>query len=341
MTYTSLEQRMAQNYIDTFPPFVPDETAPVSTSEQERFYLLMKNLYQLAFDEPLLFVASLHEDDAYPTFGTKSSYNKPKLLTDMKKFTKTVDTLLSDMFQAGQNGELKLNQRQKVIISRLGIDDLTSLPAAWVWMAKRPDADFATFSHCFFKRDYPYTSDIYAHLLGDTAFRKLEAWMLSRDYERFDIYDITASDCKLSLTFANRKWSKSIPTGGFEYKIKHTGISAKLEPYIQNPAMIGLCIPNGLKLFLESFGSMDEKLQSFVVDRTRKCDNCRYCVQTDKTGSRPLANIPVAFGDVEHRLCPYFPGYSYRWLSLDDNLVEMLISILSFMDKFIPEQNSQ
>lgn len=42
MTYTSLEQRMAQNYIDTFPSFVSDETAPVNVSEQELFYLLIE-----------------------------------------------------------------------------------------------------------------------------------------------------------------------------------------------------------------------------------------------------------------------------------------------------------
>ena len=66
MAFESLEQRMAQTYIDMFPAFVPDEKSDISASEQEKFYTLMKNLYQLAFDEPLLFVASLHEDDAYP-----------------------------------------------------------------------------------------------------------------------------------------------------------------------------------------------------------------------------------------------------------------------------------
>lgn len=91
MAFTSLEQRMAQTYIDMFPTFVPDECADVKVSEQERFYTLIKNLYQLAYDEPLLFVSALHEDDVYPNRFDKSSYGKPNLQVTMKKFTKAIN----------------------------------------------------------------------------------------------------------------------------------------------------------------------------------------------------------------------------------------------------------
>jgi hypothetical protein len=38
MEFSSLEQRMAQTFIDMFPKFVPDENAPVSIAEQKEFY---------------------------------------------------------------------------------------------------------------------------------------------------------------------------------------------------------------------------------------------------------------------------------------------------------------
>ena len=338
MAYTSLEQRMAQTYIDTFPPFVPDEDASVSIPEQEQFYILMKNLYQRAFDEPLLFIASLHEDDAYPNRFNRTSYGKPDLQVNMKKFTKAMDALLQNMFLLGQNADVKLNKRQQIILSKLGIDDLAILPAAWVWMATRPGASLTAFLHCFFKNDYAYTSDIYARLLGEAAFRKLEDWMLERGYKRFDIYNVTASDCKLSLTYANMSWSKDNPNGGFEYKIRHTGISARYDPYFEHPAVFGLCIPNGLKPYLEAFDSMDNRIQDFIVKHTKKCDGCRYCVQTDKTGTRPLAIINLAYGSESYNLCPLFPGYSYSWTSIDNDLAEQLIEMLSFMDTFTPNR---
>jgi len=160
--------------------------------------------------------------------------------------------------------------------------------------------------------------------------------MLSREYERFDIYDVTASDCKLSLTIANPKWSKDSPAGGFEYKIKHTGISARFDPYVKKPPVFGLCIPNGLKPYLEFFDLMDKELQSFVVETTKKCNNCRYCVQTDKSGLRPLAYKAIEFKNEQYQLCTYFPGYNYCWTSIDDSLADDLIRMLSFMDGLLP-----
>ncbi len=333
MNFENLEQRIAQTYIALLPPFVPDDNASVSVSEQKKFYDLIKNLYQIAFDDPLLFVASLHEDDAYPSY-IKSSYGKPELQVNMKKFSKTIDILLQNMFLIGQGSEVKLDKRQKGILSKLGINDFTNLSAAWVWMSTRPDSGLTDFSFCLFNKNYPYTSDIYARLLGEAAFRKLEDWMIAQGYKRFDIYNITASDCKLSLSYANPIWSEEQPNGGFEYKIRHTGISARYDPYFKNPVVFGLCIPNGLKTYLEAFNSADNSVQNFIIEHTKKCDGCRYCVQTDKTGTRPLAIIKVVHGGKEYNLCPYFPGYSYRWSSINDELVERLIEMLAFMDKF-------
>lgn len=335
MGYTSLEQRLARGYMELLPPFIPDEDAPVSVSQQEQFYALIKGLYQLAFEEPLLFVPSLHEDDAYPN-RYKKGYGKPQLILDMRKFTKSVDKLLQMMFLLGQGERPQLNKKQRVVLSRLGIDELTNLPAAWRWMATKDGANRSTFSHCLFDDDYPYTSDIYARLLGESAFKKLESWMLGQGYRRYTIYDTTASDCDLALSIVNPKWSEEAPRGGFEYKIRHTGIAAQFDDYVEKPPVFGLCIPGGMKAYLECFDAMDEGLQAFVVGHTKQCDRCGYCVQTDKTGNRPFAHTAIRFEGEDYQLCNYYPGYTYSWNSIDDRLADRLISMLSFMDRFAP-----
>ena len=336
MAYANLEQRMAQTYLDMFPGFVPEENAPVDESQQKIFYDLIKSLLKLAFNEPQYFAPVLHEDDAYPNRFNKSSYGKPELRVNMRKFLKAMDDLLQNMFVLGQGTSVKLQKGQTEILSKLGINDFTKLPAAWVWMATRPASNIVTFSHCFFKKGYPYTSDIYAPLLGEASFRKLENWMINKGYQSYDIFNVTASDCKLSLTYANPAWSKESPRGGFEYKIRHTGISICYEPLVREPPVMGLCIPNGLKAFLNTFDSMDKKLQDFILDHTKKCDACRYCVQTDKTGKRPLASVGLTHENINYNLCPYFPGYRYCWTSVNDKLVEQLVNFLSYMDKFAP-----
>lgn len=277
----------------------------------------------------------LHEDDAYPT-RYKASYGKPSLVVNQKKFLKAVDIQLQTMFLLGQGAPVKLNKRQKEIFSRLGIEDISfpGLSAAWKWMASRPDADFERFSHCFFRSDYPYTSDIYAKLLGEDAFRGLENWMMERGYARYDIKDVIATDCKINLTWANPAWGKDAPRGGFEYKIRHTGISVQYEPYYEKPCVLGVCIPNGMKAYLEHFDEMKPALQDFVLSKTKKCNQCRYCVQTDKTGTRPLSYVKVSRDGNSYALCPYFPGYRFCFTSLDGETVDKIIKLLDFMDGF-------
>jgi len=337
MIYASLEQHLAQNYLCFLPSFIPDMNAPVSAEEQERFYYLIKELYQLAFDEPLLFVTQLHADDAYPNRFNRKGYGKPELHRNMVKFTKSIDMLLEAMFLMGKDEVCKLTKKQAAVLSRLGIADFANLPPAWIWMSTREAASLTSFSYCLFDCDYPYTSEIYARLLGEAGFKKLENWMLSNGYKRFDIYDVVASNCRLSLTIANPKWNENPPTGGFEYKIKHTGISARFEPYIKDPVVFGLCIPNGLKPYLEDFSFMDKELQDFVVKHTKKCDKCGYCVQTDKSKTRPLAITPVEYDGSTYPFCTYFPGYNYCWTSIDYNLADALIRMLSFLDRYAPQ----
>ena len=166
--------------------------------------------------------------------------------------------------------------------------------------------------------------DIYRKHFGNEAFDKLTTWMDRQGYKPFDIFDTTASDCRFSLTYANPTWSNEAPRGGFEYKIRHTGIS------------IGVCIPNGLKQYLEHFSEMPADVQDFIMPRIKRCDGCRYCVQTDKTGKRPLAKITVRYKDGEQTLCPYYPGYSLWWSNIDDALADNLIALLSFLDSFAP-----
>jgi hypothetical protein len=336
--FGSLEQRLAHTYLDTFPEFEPSKNG-CSVTEQETFYKLMQNLYQLAYDEPDLFVSQLHEDDAYMNRFNKSAEGKPELDKNMRFFTKSVDELLNAMFQMGTNrNTVKLSKRQNVILRRLGVNEAGVLPAAWVWMAARQGAGILAFSKCLFDQNHSYARAVFARLLGDTvAFHRLEQWVTGHGYTRFDNLH-----GQLSIDFANLSWDKNIPTGGFQFKIRHTGISISYDKSAKEPPILGLCIPNGLKDCLNSFQDMDEGLKKFVISRTKKCDSCNFCIQTDKTKTRPRAFIPIKYNSNTVNLCPLFPGYSYFWSSINDELVNDLIAMMSFMDnKLKRKQNTK
>ena len=335
MKYSSLEQRMAQNYIDMFPGFVPDDRAPIGCGEQEYFYDLMKRLYRLAFDEPLLFVAGLHEDDFYPD-NNKSAYNKPTLQVNMNKFTKAVNTLVSIMYLTGKGEDAGFNKRQLSVLAVLGINDLSNLPPGWTWMSTRPDSDYLSFSHCFFKKDHPYTSGIFSEKLGKPAFQRLEDWMKNKGYLRYDIAEkMAGGHTSVALVYANPAWSGDIPKSNNWSGVKQTGICVNHRPFTEPNMIFGLCIPGKMmKTFIDSFNTMNDNLKSFFIDKTVKCWDCNYCIQTDKTGNRPKVFTPVQYNNKEFRLCPYYPGFSFSWSAIDDDLADNLIEMLIFMDKY-------
>lgn len=340
MVYANLEQRMMDAYLALFPDFIPEEGAEVSIAEQRFFYDLMKRLYRLLYHDPSLLVPTLHEDDAFPS-RYKKGYGKPELESSVLKIQNAMEKLLHNMFQLGQGVETKLTKRQLKILSALGMEDFKELPNAWVWMASRPGATQTAFTLCLFRKDYVYSVDVYARLLGEKAFRRLESWMASNGYRPYDIYDVTASHCKLALSYVNPAWGSERPNGGNEYKVKHTGISAQYDACVRHPAALGLCIPYGMKGFLEKFDSMSPKVKAFVMEHTKKCDGCGYCIQTDKTGARPLACTSIPYGQTERKLCPYFPGYQYSWTSIDDGLVDDFIEMLAFMDEFADQMRAR
>lgn len=324
-------------YLDQFPAFVPMENAIVSVGEQRAFYELMKSLYQLLRDEPDLFAPVLHEDDAFPS-RYKGEYGKPDLQANVLKGRRAINSLLECMYQMGRGAEVKLNRRQRRILSILGVGDADGLSAAWRWMSTRPDADPVAFAYCLFDKSYVYSLDVYRRLLGAEAFRQLEAWMQLHGYRAFDLYNTAYVDYQLTLTYANPAWDAARPNQGFEYKVRHTGIAAQYDVCVRNPATIGLCIPHGMKFFLERFGAMDQQLRDFVLQHTKTCDGCRYCVQTDKTGKRPLAAVPVSVQSTIHKLCPYFPGWTFSWNHLDPELVSSMTHFMAFMDGFVGDK---
>lgn len=335
MQYETLEQRMAYTYLDTFPGFVPDPEG-IGEAEQRALYDLMRALYQLAYDEPTLWVPALHADDAYPSRFMKP-YGKPELIQHMRKFTGEMQKLLQTMFDLAASPEpVKVSRRHAAIFAALGIR-LGGLGPGWRWMATREGATVSGFAHCFFRRDYPYVSDLYARLLGNpSAWRKLERWMQDRGYKYYHSMQVTASQDSIPMTYANPAWSADPPTGGFEYKIRHTGISCQYDSFVRTPQVLGLCIPGGLKRYLEAFDQMDSMMQSFVVAQTKKCDQCDYCIQTDRSRTRPRAYLTVSHLGKSYALCTYFPGYTYSWNTLDEELADQLIAMLSWMDGFLP-----
>ncbi|MCJ7737563.1 MAG: hypothetical protein MUQ10_09665 [Anaerolineae bacterium] len=79
---------------------------------------------------------------------------------------------------------------------------------------------------------------------------------------------------------------------------------------------------------------MADDLKDFVVGTAKKCDECGYCTQTDKTGKRKRLAIEVSHHDVSS-ICPLYPGFSFTFTELGERLTTNLMAFLDFMDRHI------
>lgn len=354
----NLEQRMISTYLDTFPEFYPAESG-CDIGSQKELYELIKSIYILTFKDPLLLVKELHTDDAHSNRFNKGQDKKPKLRENMRKVVKEMDSFLNTMYSIGRSGvagdtSLKLNdgprinKKQQFLLEKAGIkvsvfkeetllssDAFSRVFEAWIWMATRPGASLFKFSRCLFMEGYPYSEGVFSRLSGDVdSFQRLTTHLMNKNYQR-----LTNWDAGTSLDYYKWQDEQQPLKGGFLYGVRYIGISMSYDNLVFRPAVYALCIPKMRNLLL-LFSSMEQDLKDFVVERAKKCDGCRYCVQTDKSGKRELAKIAITNRGTKYYLCPYFPGCSFCWEQLDTMLVDKMILMLDFMDMNIEKLKS-
>lgn len=361
-TFESLEQRILAGMLDTFPPFHPRPDL-LEAASQQAFYDWMRRLYELLLAQPGLLFPPLHPDDAFTQRFNKNSEKKPKVQESMRAAQRRIHALLDGLMALAQQGEVtgtlirvpktvkvaaahrRVLEAMDVVTSREG-DTVcfncgsADLAAAWRWMATREDAVGLSrwvtredvgrllFSRCLFDSEHSYAKEIYRSLLGDSrAFDRLIAYLESHGYERTDY-----REGQIALDYAKEYGEKTSPLKESWAERTHGGVSFKYDAQLSEPAWISLRIPMTATL-LRRADEMDEPLRRFVIETNQKCSGCRYCVQLDKTGKRPLACVSVTDRGQRYRLCPMLAGFAYCWTRLDDELADCVISFLKWIDE--------
>lgn len=290
--------------------------------------------------------------DAHDHRFNKKADGKPRLAETMRSVLRKLEGVLETLLVIGRDGrldrdrllvsgEMKLNRKHVALLEEHGIQsvaengqraffspDALQLVHAWKWMAEREGTVTPAFSRCMFRKDYPYTRDIYARLSGDSeAFGRLTAYLEQNGYVRLD-----NRDGKVALDYLKSCSSKEMPVKDAWAERTYAGISAQYDPLIRIPAYYCLRLPRA-KEILQRFHEMDDEVKAFVLAYNHKCNGCGYCTQTDKTGTRSIAAVPVNRQEKEYLLCPLFPGFYYCWTALDAGVAEGIMRYLSFIER--------
>lgn len=361
--FENLAQRSIYYFLATFPSFRAISSPESTESQQKNAYDFIKSIYEKLYVDPSLLGFKLEPDDSFDDWVPQKI--KPTLAPKIRGTIKKIEEFTYTIYQIvtmGKSeedimiiGSSKLPLKPSMIkqLANFGIQThrseenyLLTFPVETVkglkLLAKistenvKPSWEGKQKFHLLFSRGIfdvqaPYTREIYSNMFEDkNSVDKLIDYLDKAGYIRIDNKE---SGNSISLDYIINygspdealKWAWGERTRG--------GVEFVYEEIRRNQILFSLRVPYFGEL-LKSVDKMKAKLKSFVINTSKKCDGCRYCVQTDKTGKRPLISVKVD----EYKICPLFCGFQYRWRTINEDIVDSAIEMLKFIDETFEER---
>lgn len=357
--YANLEQRMVKYYSDLLAPYHPAKEIPEAC--QYEYYEFVKGLYYKLFTRPEEFFTKLNADDAFPNRFNCSEYGKPELKPNMKKDRNKIEELFQLLLTIGSTGDeteegllikSPLSKKQKAMLAYMDLDitdgilkhkAYPNLHQAIKYLAGKENPlwlmpkmampilalPFLAFQFCWFDSSYPYLEKTHEKFYDREQYQRLTGWLKEKGYRSSVRFDTT-----LTLDYTKSIGNKEKPVGYALFGDKyHYGFTFEFRP---DPRIMQHCELRIIQYagMLKRFDDLSDKTKQLIRLRTKICDGCRYCIQTDKTGKRPIAAIKLSDGTAR---CPYYPGFSFTYEMLTKQDVDDIMAFLTDLERIVTD----
>jgi hypothetical protein len=348
-------QRMIYSYIATYPPFYSVESSEANTDQQKSAYEFLLNIYMRLYENPTILGLPLLPDESYNDWELQKE--KPNLASKMRSMVKKVDEFINTLHTVFLVGNIARDSLiikiedlnlKTTFIKQLNLllitceknnssytltcpnDTLIGMKFLAKLSAENIQKPSFLFSRGIFNQSSAYIIDLFRELSGNVdAYNRLIWFFEKHDYRRVD-----NRENRVSLDYIKNHSDKDTEIKSNWAERTHSGIEFTFEELRYNQLLIGLRVPYFTDV-LKAMDKADEKVKNYVVHQSKRCDNCGYCTQTDKTGTRPKQYIPVQYDGKVYYICPLFCGFMHRWRKLNDEIVNNIIMFLSFVDKVV------
>lgn len=357
--FNSLAQRVANAWAETIPDLVLVPSIPVSEASQRQFHAFLRGAAEAVRDHPDWLDLPLQPDDGYEHGEMQN--RRPELISAMRKVKTKIDNWIALLLRMGlcdavdgqqlriSKQDLKLPSNICARLARFGLDlepgkaetvvtcgAYPDMFPAWTWLAAEADRTAPAtgkkgvppvrFSHCLYSDAYPYARDVLLRLAPDSPGLPPLVDLMTREGYAL----VCNRDNRLTADWVKSYGKTDEPLKDAWGERTHGGFSIEYDWIRKRPLLFALRIPE-FKILLEHFDAMPDRVQAFVVRQTKHCNNCGYCTQTDKTGTRKPAFVTVKH-DGRHPLCLMFPGFAYTWQVVDEALASDIQAFLAFVD---------
>lgn len=338
-SFESLGKRFINSYLETYPAFKLVKDCDVSENSQKQMYdFLYESITTIDSDLSMMNIP-YEPDDCYEHWQAINT--RPELNAKMQKIKKEFIAVYECFIRIGLAGQdmqdslfidksdLQISQKMKNKLHLFGLvcvekDDGYSIShnkykdmfSAWklhcnLSKGSKVDAnDVVNFLHGRFMGKKYTAAEMFGKVSDPVLISELEQYFFEKGYN-CNHYDIGV------------KYEKEYPKKQMAYmKIYYDWKKV-------NPLIFDFKAPHFSRI-LKFYDQMDDELKDMVFNKTKTCDGCGYCVQTDKTGKRPKLAQRLEFNGVAKLKCPLFP--SFEWDKVNIKMISKVKMLFDFAE---------
>lgn len=338
--FENLARRIIYSYLATYPEFKPVTNCDASEVSQRQMYDFLYDTIDTIYNDLSLINVVDEPDECYEWWQCNNT--NPELISKMQKIDKKFFDFYEIFLKMGLLGEvfdekliinkssIKITQKIKDKLSLVELiydeykdsyifthNKYKELFPAWKLHSGEPKEgkirtqNMMIFLHGIFG-DKRYTaSEMFGKICNKVQIAELESYFLEKGY--------ATSNSEMSVTY-----EKEYPKKQRAYMRIYYDWRKK------NQMVFDFKVPQ-FSTLIKSYEKMDDELKNLVFNRTKICDGCGYCNQTDKTGKRPRLALPLKYKEQTLLKCPLYPVIA--WNYTDEAMINVIKKFYDFAEE--------
>lgn len=340
--FPSLSHRLIYSYMIPFSEFVYYPDCGIDEQSQRQFKAFLKNMLETLYNDPSIIDLPFFEDtyswkEDKKVFGAK----KQKLES---KFGQFINLLIKIGIEGELDGQgLLLDKKAVRLTSRIAQLEAVGLEVHDAGVNYRvTNSDFPNmFAAYKYQAGIKYAAGRQPHrhfllaVMGDRIFTGKETY--GEFLPEAGFVEQVENYCKQNdFVCSNGEWDKCIAKWEKEFpKKKRIMFMVFPEPWKQYQVKYTVRVSDFQAVFGE-FDTMSNGLKQMIIDKANPCGGCRYCVQTDKTGKKPIAVSKISHNGIDKAICSYYPFWELH--EMDSGRAAQCIELLTVADRVLSEK---
>ena len=341
-SFESLGKRFINSYLETYPAFKPVKDCDVSENSQKQMYdFLYENITTIYSDLSVINIPNEPDDcfEHWQAFNEKPELNA-KMQKNKKEFCDFYECFIR-MGYSGQvlqdsvficKGDQQITKKMKDKLPLFGLACIEKDDGYLITHSKYKEMFPAWKLHCNISKDGKGSANYITNFLhGRFMDKKYTA------AEMFGKLSDPVLISELEQYFFQKGYTCNHNDIGIKYeKVYPNKQMAYMNIYYDwkrvNPLIFDFKAPHFSRV-MKYYDQMDDELKDMVFNKTKTCDGCGYCVQTDKTGKRPKLTQRLEFNGVKKPKCPLFP--SFVWNDINRKMISKVKKLFDFAENVL------